>query len=112
MDKSSPSVPQPSNTNEHSTDYIQTPFGARRKSFGTKPKVQDEKKPISNNVDSQLLKLFAKRQEKNSNPNALQEFEDTVNTRMADTRAGTKPNKDGEDSELSKKLQKRKNKIT
>ena len=93
-----------------STEYVNTPFGARRKSFRVKPKAQDEKNPTSSNVDSQLQNFFAKRHKKNANPNSLQEFEEAV--RMANTRAGTKPNEDGKDSELSRKLQERRNKIT
>ena len=108
MHKSSPStnVPQPSNSKEHSTEYVHTPFGARRKSFKIKTPAQDDKKPTSSNVDSQLQNFFAKRLKRNSNPNALQEFEEAVR------RAGTKPNEDGKDSELSRKLQERKNRIT
>ena len=108
MHKSSPSVPQPSNSKEHSTEYVHTTFGERRKSSRTKTPAQDDKKPTSSsNVDSQLQDFFAKRHKKNANPNALEEFEEAV--RMANT---TKQNEDGEGSELSRKLQKQKNKIT
>lgn len=111
MDKSSPSVPQPSNSKERSTEYVHTPFGVRKKSFRIKPKAQDERNPTSGNVvDSELKNLLAKRHEKIANPNSLQEFEEAV--RMANTRTGTKPNEDRKDSELSRKLQERKKKIT
>ena len=105
---------------EHSAEYISTPFGLRKLSRRKKI-VQDEKMPTSSNVDSQLQNIFAKRKKKISDPNALEEFEETVYTykKMVITRASTKPNEDGKyfkekvgdrgvESELHKKLQERK----
>ena len=109
---------------EHSTEYINTPFGVCRKSIRRKTIAQDERKPISSNVvDSQLQNVLARRKEKISDPNALEEFEETVHKTMENTRASTKQSEDGKylkeklgdrgvDSELFEKLQKRKNKIT
>ena len=72
MHKSPPSVPC-IHSEEHSAEYISTPFGLR-KFLRRKKIVQDEKKPTSSNVDSQLQNIFAKRIEKISDPNALEEL--------------------------------------
>ena len=73
-------------------------------------------------MGSELQSLFAKRHEKNEDPNALQTFEETVQKRMKLTRASSIQKEDGKfikenmgdrgvDSQLLQKLQRRKSKI-
>ena len=117
MPKSSPSMPQACKiSEEHSTEYVNTLFGVRRKSIRRKTIAQDEKKPTGSNVlDPQLQNAFARRQKKISDPNALEEFEEKVHKTKENTRASTKQNEDGkylDRAELFKKLQKQQNKIT
>ena len=95
-------------------------FGIRRMSSTEKPEAVHAKKELNTKgVDNQLQSFFAKRAEKNEDPNALAKFEDKVQKRMKSTRDSTKDGKyhkenvgdRGVDSELLEKLKKRKSKI-
>ena len=93
------------------------PIGLCRISSTEKPESVHVKKE-ARGVDNQLQNFFAKRAEKNEDPNALAKFEDKVQKRMKSTRDSIKGkyHKEnvgycGVDSELLEKLKKRKSKI-
>ena len=106
----------PTQSEEHSAASSNTPLGDLKPESESVPS-QDEAMP---NVDPQLQRFFAKRRSKILDPNALDTFEKTVQARMAINRGNAQKKEDGKenlgdrgvDSELFKKLQKQKNKIT
>ena len=118
----SPSTEPQSPSTEPQSPSVNTRFGPRFTSARPKNVVQDEKQSTNNHgANNQLEELLAKRRAKNSNPNALQEFEESVSKTMKESRANAKqkeggkyfkeqPGDRGIESELFKKLQQRMNK--
>ena len=118
----SPSTEPQSPSTEPQSPSVNTRFGPRITSARPKNVVQDEKQSTNNHgANNQLEELLAKRRAKNSNPNALQEFEESVSKTMKESRANAKqkeggkyfkeqPGDRGIESELFKKLQQRMNK--